>query len=453
MTNTPPSGNLYKVDSEVAQALQLLFPSETAGACMRPERLTPADLRQAYDNRMKEIHPTNLEEIDPGDLEDRERRFHELTAAYYRLLAFLKQSGKEENADPANRPHADTRRSVVVAVASGSQMAGSTFIAANLATALSGAGHRTLALDLDGTGLPLARLLGAPGTDGCLDGLIQNPDLDLSDLESHTAFAGLRLAGGPGGVADLNLAGTPGGVNVLKGLRRSENGFVIMDLGDAGKPAWLDLLASADVRLIVSGPEPESYLGAYQLMNRMVQRLLLRYRAINPFPAGQALNHFNSYLQGSRDREKGLTPRWLLTRLLRDDREAYKKVSSVIRARLVDLVINRVRNQKPSGALVRLIAMTKNELDLTVREVHSIPEDRQIYLSLRADNPLMTTHPDGKAARSVIRTARKIFFPDSADADRIICRRLRETGAYGAGLSAVKSGSIRLQKLASGGSS
>ena len=423
---------------EILSALALLFPGDTTEACVRTDRLTPRDVRRAYDCRIRELHPRSADALADGDLRAREQRFHDLTAAYCRLLTYLRGMGRfpVQMREVAGAAVASTRFPVpaeataesplVIAVAGAQEAVGATFVAGTLAAAFAAAGHRTLAVDLDGSGIPLAQWLSAARRPEPLERLLEDPEFGHA-AAADTAVPRLALLGGSDDAADARLLGSHSRRRLMQALRACGRRFVVLDLGRADNLGHLDLFASADVRIVVTTPRPEALASAHGLLDKMARRLLARYRSARLAAAsGEALlfDEFLGRVQWDESAER--SPRWLLSRLLQTRPATCREVSAMIRAHDVYLVANHHGARPATTALLGFVAHAKNELDITVTDVHPIPADKRIYAALRYDEPSLASAADGRAARAIYRCAQALFFPETPDADEIIRRRLRD---------------------------
>jgi MinD-like ATPase involved in chromosome partitioning or flagellar assembly len=417
-------------EDELRSALALLFPGDTAAACVRADRLTPGEVRRAYDSRIKDLHPNWNETPAEDEIRAREQRFHDLTAAYCLVLASLRESRRDagpETTAPRSTAGDDVADApVLIAVAGAEEAVGATTIAGTIAAALAAAGHETLAVDLDPSGRPLAEWLSASGRPGPLDRLLEDPEFGVFAAETGTAVPRLTLLGGGTAAADAGLRGAASRRHLVRTLRACGRRFVVLDLGRASDRVRLDLLTAADVRFLVTTAQPGALRAAFALLDTMVRRLLARYREACLARGSDEALAFDEVLGRARWEDSAdRPPRDLYARLARSHPATGREVAALVRSHAVHVVANHQGTRPTEAALLGLVVRSKTDLDLPITDVHPVPDDKRIYAALRYGGPSLAAVTDGRAARAVCRCAARIFFPAIENADTVILRRLR----------------------------
>lgn len=181
-------------------------------------------------------------------------------------------------------PPAETlSRTPIVAIASGKGGVGKTNIAVNVAIALAQRGLRTALLDAD-LGVANADLLCGINPARRVDATMARADWDLSELAitipatpivcasatSHESslHANFTLIPGSVGLAQMASLSSDDRQRLLKALLRfgARHDALIVDTGAGVGPLVTSFVAAADLRLIITTPEPTAIADAYALI-------------------------------------------------------------------------------------------------------------------------------------------------------------------------------------------
>jgi flagellar biosynthesis protein FlhG len=184
-----------------------------------------------------------------------------------RLRAMLGTRG------PDQQPMMVMPRPKLIAMASGKGGVGKTFTSISLATALSDMGNRTVLVDAD---------FGAANADIML-GLAPLRRLDecfvkgfsrghtLSDIAIDSG-AGFRLIPGPVGMGRPPASADRNRLIASYSQLHDDTDVVLMDCSAGVGPCVLDLVAAADLAVIVLTPEPTSIADAYALVKSLIRK-------------------------------------------------------------------------------------------------------------------------------------------------------------------------------------
>ena len=174
---------------------------------------------------------------------------------------------------PAEAP---PRAGRVIAVAGGKGGVGKSVVSLNLAVTLGRLGYRTTILDGDLGSPNLHTMLGinrpGPGLGGFLDheaGKLEDVAVPIDAVPNLALIPGSARVG----AANIN-AGQK--LRLLRAIAKLPGDVVIIDVG-AGT-AWntIDLVAAADLKLIVMTPQLTSIQNAYAFLKTTVQRVVRR---------------------------------------------------------------------------------------------------------------------------------------------------------------------------------
>ena len=162
----------------------------------------------------------------------------------------------------------------IVAVCGGKGGVGKSTVAANLALAMGRLGHRVVIVDADLGAANLHTMLG-----------IVHPSRGLAEFLDHRvdSLDDLRMAGV--GTPTLSLVpGTsrPGSADLehgemlrlVRGINRLDTDVVVVDVGAGSSYNVVDLVAAADIKLIVMTPNLTALHNAYAMLKACVHRVV-----------------------------------------------------------------------------------------------------------------------------------------------------------------------------------
>jgi flagellar biosynthesis protein FlhG len=190
-------------------------------------------------------------------------------------LAGADDADDEEGDDLGGRPANEVAQASsvrVIACGGGKGGVGKTFLTANLAAALAKLGHRVLAVDTDLEGANLHTCLGVNSPRVSMADFVDQREDDLTKLTLETSDPNLTIIAG----TNANL-GSPHPshsrqVRLMRGLRRQQVDFVLLDLGAGSHASVLDYFLMADDALITLQPEPTSVENAYTFLRAAFYR-------------------------------------------------------------------------------------------------------------------------------------------------------------------------------------
>ena len=175
--------------------------------------------------------------------------------------------------DPVPSPLLARPRPRLIALASGKGGVGKTFTSISLATAFAELGRRTLLVDADFGAANADIMLGlAPlrRLDECfVKGFARGHSLGDIAIDSG---AGFRLAPGPVGMGRPPAAADRNRLVASFSQLHEDTDVVLMDCSAGVGPSVLDLVAAADLAVIVLTPEPTSIADAYALIKSLIRK-------------------------------------------------------------------------------------------------------------------------------------------------------------------------------------
>ncbi len=178
--------------------------------------------------------------------------------------------------------------------------------------------------------------------------------------------------------------------------------YVIIDAGPGHSAFALDVMASADMAIAVTIPEPpaieETYRFARAWFLRRLRRSVHRDKMRSALLA-RAVGELGS-LPGPID---------LMRSLAKLDRSLAELAWLEARGMNLSLVVNqtRVRSDLDMGAWMSSLAA--RHYGIPVEELGHIEQDDTVWLAVRRNRPLLIDSPTSKAARNVERIARRVL--------------------------------------------
>ncbi len=279
---------------------------------------------------------------------------------------------------------------------------GKSTISANLAVALTRAGARVVAMDLDLGSANLHVIFGIKSVPHTLDDFLLNRVPSLAEVVCETSVPGLSLIGG-GNVPGIASLPYQRKVKLLRHLGRLDCDYLLLDLAAGVSYNVVDFALIANRSLFVTTPDIPSLMSLYSFIKTAVYRqLYLLFRQ-----AGS--DELLALLEKSKNFEenpdlKTMEDFYVQARLIdpRITRQAEKSL-----ARLDPLIlVNRVK----AGADLNSGKVIKNLmgqfLNLHKGEILSIREDAAVTSAAARMKPVMLTDPSSAFAMDMIKIAR-----------------------------------------------
>jgi len=301
----------------------------------------------------------------------------------------------------------DSRRdsNAIIAVGGAKGGVGKTILAANLAVALGNLGQRVIAIDLDLGGSNLDLYMGRKGLARSLNDFLCNRELNLSDVVMRTNMKNLSLIGGNNsllGTANLQFGQK---LKLIRAMRELEADIIVLDLGGDTAFNVLDFYLQADVAIVVSSPEPTSYLDAYNFIKVALLRRLSRFNGPE-FRNGRRLPHPVQALLREAIDWQGEKPFTTVVNLLDQieqiDPDSRTRLEQVLLDYRPYLVFNMARTEKQCQLIYDRIRETGEKmLGVSIAQLGPIPEDESVRKSVRTLKPLLTVDQTSSAAKAI----------------------------------------------------
>lgn len=310
--------------------------------------------------------------------------------------------------DPIRRPGR------IVAIAGGKGGVGKSLISLNLAITLGRLGYHTTLIDGDLGSPNLHTLLGIAKPGPGLGGFFEQDGAALAEFAHATDIANLTLVPGSArvGAANLNAAQT---VRLVQSISDLTADVVLLDVGAGSAFSAIDLVAAADLKVVVMTPQLTSIQNAYAFMKACVQRLLRR------LPEDADARHV---LQGLLSGPRESLPIQRAVSVLRDDHpELAHTVVDVLDRFGTLLVGNMLTSEKDHTTLSRISAMISDYLMIKAPLVAELRMSDDVRKSVDNRTPIAMSDHARDTVSELRRLARVVI-----DAD---VKRLRTTRQRG----------------------
>lgn len=287
---------------------------------------------------------------------------------------------------------------------------GKTFLAANLAVALTRVGQRVLAVDADLEGANLHTCLGTPAPQSGLADFVAQREEDLGKLVVDTPIPNLQLLAG----THANLASAQPDhtrrVRLMRSLRSQPVDFVLIDLGAGNHASVLDYFLVADHGVVVVAPEPTSVENSYTFLRAAF------YRRLRLAMVGHGVRELVTEAMDQKN-ERGIrTPLDLLREIERmDSGEGVRFVRTMREFRPL-IVLNEVRTAEDIKLGFSIVSVCRKYFGIEAEYMGYINHDDAARRSVVARKPLVEYRSNSDAAIYLQRIARKLARSQSPQA-------------------------------------
>lgn len=289
----------------------------------------------------------------------------------------------------------------VIAVGGGRGGVGKSLVAGSLAIYFAQLGKSVVLADADAAGGNLHAHFG-------LAAARREPALERAAVHAveealvPTMVPGLSLLAAAHDATDpptLQRTGRKG--RWLSRLRALPAEYVIIDAGPGHGPFALDVLASVDMPIVVTVPEPPAIEATYRFVRASFLRRLRRTLH---------KDKLRGALVERALKELGMLPAPidLVRALAKMDRLLAETAWAVARRLPLYLVVNQTRVRSDLEVGYWMSQLASRHYGAPLEELGHVEQDDTVWLSVRRNKPLVVDSPTSKAARNVERIARRV---------------------------------------------
>lgn len=269
-------------------------------------------------------------------------------------------------------------------VSSGKGGVGKTFISTSLGLTLSKLGHSVVVVDLDVTGANLHTSLGVMPSHLSIRQYFEGTK-DLQETVLPTPYPHLSYIQGFWDSWTPNEFSLEHTKKLIKDLKSLKADYVLVDMSPGSLDFCLELLKSADEKIVVSTPEPTSIEKTY----RFIESFLVHSLKENAQP--------DAYLQlikTLRDhRQRVLDRPFSFRSYLKDNVGIQTDFFEAMTASPLRLIINSSRSQSNYDLGYSMRSVCNKYYDLSIDYMGAIDYDNAVWQSVRNREPVLIAQP------------------------------------------------------------
>jgi flagellar biosynthesis protein FlhG len=287
------------------------------------------------------------------------------------------------------------------AIGGGKGGTGKTFLAANLAIALSVELGDVVAVDADLGGPNLHTLLGVRENGRDLGDFVRNEVTRLEDIALPTSFPGLRLIRGSENTLFLANLNHYRKLKLIRQIKSLPTRGVVIDLGTGSAYNTLDLFLTASPGVLVVTPEPTAIENAYLFLKSCALRVLkayARYFGIRDFD--QKMSQWLEY--------PSATLRKFMEILSASDGSAGQVLTAALNNFKVYLVVNKARDRKDIHLGRSIVDVVRKYFLIDMDLLGTVPQDDRVHWSLKKFSPFIFEHPESEVSRAIRSMAERL---------------------------------------------
>jgi flagellar biosynthesis protein FlhG len=296
----------------------------------------------------------------------------------------------------------ESQRFEIWAFGGGKGGTGKSALAASVGFQLSRLGKRVVLVDADFGGANLHTCLGiAPPPRSLLD-LVREGGTVADEYALLTPYPNLKLIGGR---VDEGSGSLPVGwaARLSTALRALPVDLVILDLGAGVAPETIEIMNLADIKVMVSVPEPSSIENVVSLL-----RSLCLQRLIQRLPSNMVRRRLLAIQSGeAAARVRGVPD------LLREIEEVDSSLLGVARSlteeMAITLVTNQVRDDADRRFGAQMAAVVRRHFGLPMTYSGFVHHDDAVWRTLRRGKMFMVDASRSRAAEDIRRLARNLL--------------------------------------------
>ena len=236
-----------------------------------------------------------------------------------------------------NYPVMEKKAGKVVGIASGKGGVGKTALTASMAMELANMGRKVVVVDADFGGPDLHEWMGISRPPITLNALFKNRNIGLNDLLVDTFHENIKIICGEVGSIEASNPKYFQRLKFIRQLRELDADYILIDQSPGVSYATVDIYLSCDEGIIVTLPEPTSFMDAFNFIRSSLLRKLKKSLAFSDCAIEQ-LNEFENWDWRKYDQSM----REILVKIERNDPRAGTIFKGIIHQFKPKIVANMV---------------------------------------------------------------------------------------------------------------
>lgn len=296
-----------------------------------------------------------------------------------------------------------TPSTTIIPVASGKGGVGKSIFSANLAIALAGMGHPTIAVDLDLGGANLHTCLGMPNTLPGIGDFLKSGAVGVEDLISETPFPNLRFLPGDGKTPFMANLSHPQRVRLAQAIRTLPARYVILDLGAGSSFNTLNLFGLAASGIMITTFETTSIMNCIMFLRNFIFRMLSGIACKDEEAFGRLIQAF-----GQPSRTGVQTLETLLDILHGVNPGIALRAGRFCGRFRPRIVFNMGDHPDELSVLPRISATLRNGLSMEADFLGFLFHDEAVRRSAKHRETLLAHHPNSVVSRGIVGIAETV---------------------------------------------
>lgn len=290
----------------------------------------------------------------------------------------------------------------IIAIGGGKGGTGKSILAANVGVFLATLGKQVVAVDASLGSATLHLLLGASPPGVSLGATLSDLDGTLAPAVGQTPVPGLRLVAGEGDPLEMARPRRAQLSRLSERLRALDADYVVVDLASGTGSDVLDLMLDADLRIVVTVPEP----GAVELTYRLVRALYLR-----SLHRHGVVGAVRDALAACRATVGGMPSPIDVARYFSKSGDADEATLALdaLAVAAPRLVVNAARSKSDMELGSALAAAAWRRLGVPIGYLGHMEYDEAVWAAVRRRRPLLVEHPEARVSKCIEKVTRAIL--------------------------------------------
>ena len=295
-------------------------------------------------------------------------------------------------------------QNTILTVGGGKGGTGKSFLAAGLAIELGARSGNAVAVDADLGGPNLHTLLRARENGRDLGDFFKNKAPRLEDVQTATAYPGVRLIKGSENTLFLANLHQAKKLKLIRQIRSLQARNVIIDLGTGSAYNTLDLFVIGRPGIVVVTPEPTAVENTYYFLKSCAVRILKLYIKYFRIPG------LDEKIAGELE-DGANTLRSFLTSLASTDSASGRILQAALNNFRPCLVVNKARSDKDHLLGRSIVDVVRRYFLIEIELLGTLPYDERVLWSLKKHVPFTLEYPESEISLRIRDMAARLAKP------------------------------------------